>query len=123
MPSSPVESTVVEQEPETPPGNADEWSAEQWIDWLKTTDASTPSSDRPSPATKGGRVVHSPGGQVLASAMTGLARALYGPQEEKPAIVAESGEPDDDRPLEVHLDFEHPDRSYVIFRPNSDPTR
>lgn len=113
----------MEQEPEIPPQNADEWSDQQWINWLKATDAVKSTDDQPRPATTGGRVAHSTSGQLLGSAMAGLARALYGPQEEKPAIVVESGEPENDQAIELHLDFEHPDRSFIVLRSDSEPTQ
>lgn len=108
------------QEPETPPENADEWSDQQWIDWLNSTDGGTTSNEESAKTV--GRIAHSPSGRVLGNAMIGLARALYGPQDEKPAIVVESGEPDTDQPVEVHLDFDHPDQSFVVLRPDSEPT-
>ena len=112
----------MEHDPGTPPDNADDWSNEQWIEWLKATDAAEsaegePTSEpRPYPATR------TTGGQLLGNAMIGLAQALYGRTEEKPAIVVESDEPESDQEFELHLDYEHPDRSYVIHRPGERET-
>lgn len=111
-----VASRVVQDELGPPPADADEWSDQQWIDWLKATDAPEASLDRPAPATAAGRVTHSTGGRALGAAMIGLARAIYGQQAEPPAVVAEAGEPDDEGPFSVHLDFDQPDRSYVLAR-------
>jgi hypothetical protein len=108
---------VVEQEPETPPENADEWTDEQWIDWLKATDG----GGEPPEVTHPHRVSHSVGGQVVGNAMVGLANALYGSRDEKPAIVVEAGEPDAEDSLELHLDFDHPEQSFVIRRSDSEP--
>ena len=108
------------QEPETPPADADEWSDQQWIDWLKKTDADASTDVQETPTTTLGQIAHSTGGQLVGNAMMGLAQALYGQQPQKPAIVAETGEPGTDEPLEVHVDVDHPDQSYVIVRPHSE---
>jgi hypothetical protein len=110
----------VEQDPETPPANADEWSDQQWIDWLKATDPDDGSAVDRARATVRRQVTHSASGKLLGNAMIGLARALYGPQDDKPAIIVESGEPESDQQLELHLDFDHPDRSFVIIRPDAE---
>lgn len=104
----------------SPPADADEWSNEQWIEWLTATDADLAPADQPTPATRLGRATRSAGGQLLGGAMTGLAQALYGPRSEKPAIVVEAGEPHDDQPIELHLDEDHPEKSYVVLRPDPD---
>ena len=103
-----------------PPVNANEWSDEQWIDWLKATDATEGSPDETVPATKAGRITHSAGGQALGSAMIGLARVIYGSRREEPAIVVESGEPDDEGPFSLHLNFEQPDQSYIRLAKETD---
>jgi hypothetical protein len=102
-----------------PPADADDWSDEQWIDWLKATDAPEEPADQSTPVTTGSRVAQSAGGRILGDAMIGLARALYGPPKQKPAIVVESGEPGDDQ-LELYLDFDHPDQSYVVVEKDAD---
>lgn len=111
----------MEEQPVSPPENADEWSSEQWIEWLNATDADAGAEHEHAPITPGGRVAHSTGGQLLGSAMLGLARALYGPQAEKPAIVVESGEPDDGQPFDLHLDYEHPERSFATRKGERSP--
>lgn len=117
----------MEQKPELPPANADEWSDEQWIDWLKTTDTDASPTDEGSQVKSLERIARSTGGQVLGSAMVGLAQAIYGHPEERPAIVAEAGEPETDQALELHLDFDQPDRSFVVLKhdpewlPRSEP--
>jgi hypothetical protein len=110
----------MDQVPETPPANADDWSNQQWIEWLQVTDAELPPADEQPSATTLDRLTRSAGGRLLGNAMTGLAQALYGPQEEKPAIVIEAGEPEADHPLEVHLDFDHPERSFAVLRRDSE---
>ena len=49
--------------------------------------------------------------------MLGLAEAIYGPKDEDQVIIVEgAGEPEDDDPFNVQLDFEHPERSQIVFR-------
>jgi len=98
----------VEQHPATPPEDADDWSNEQWIEWLTATDTDSDTA-RPLP-TALDRIVHTTGGQLVGNAMLGLSRALYGKEPEKPAIVVEASEPDGERLIQVHLDFDHPDK-------------
>jgi hypothetical protein len=111
---------------EAPPADADDWTDEQWIEWLKATDADTAAAPNLPPATVAGRVVHSTGGQVLGQSMLGLAQAIYGRPEQKVVIVAAAnGEPDTDRPFDLHLDADHPDEAFVVLKPEpprpSDP--
>lgn len=99
-----------------PPTNPDDWSDQQWIDWLVATDAIPAPRDRSVPATRVGRVTHSTGAQALGAAMIGLARVIYGEQGEPPAVVAQAGEPDEDEPVSVHLDLDRPERSTARAR-------
>lgn len=98
-----------------PPPDAEQWTDEQWLDWLVATD---PDNAEPGPgAPRPGRIASSRGGQFLGNAMLGVANALYGRKDADVVIVHEaSGEPDDDEPIEVRLDPEHPERSEVIIR-------
>jgi hypothetical protein len=54
-------------------------------------------------------------GVVLGAAMRGLDEGMFG-KKEQTEIVSErgDGEPDPDRPLDVFLDFDHPERSVVV---------
>ena len=53
---------------------------------------------------------------MLGAAMTGLDVAMFGPKEERPGVVVDApGEPPGDRPFEVLLDPDHPERSLVVF--------
>ena len=110
------------QDRAAPPADPEEWSDEQWLEWLKATDAerradsdgSTPSG----PVTRMGRIARSPEGQVLGQAMLGLSYAIYGRRDDEVVVVAEgSGEPGDDGPVRVELDEGHPERSRAIVRP------
>lgn len=105
----------MEREFESPPADADEWSNEQWIKWLEATDEAAVGSVDAAPAAAPAPLARSTGGQVIGNAMIGLAQALYGRQKPRPVIVVERGEPEDDL-LELHLDFDHPEDSYVVLR-------
>jgi hypothetical protein len=104
-----------------PPENADDWSNEEWLEWLKATDSVEDASEvRDEPRSTAPPIVRSAGGQVLGQAMIGLANALYGPKDDNVAIVEEASEPEPDEPFTLHLDPDHPERSSVIFKPVSE---
>jgi hypothetical protein len=112
--------------PEGPPADPEDWTDEQWIEWLNKTDATADGADiadvtqegpATQPVTALGRVAYSSGGSVLGHAMLGVANVLYGHDGNKVVIVAEGiPEPDEDKAFDVHLDPEHPERSVVVFR-------
>jgi hypothetical protein len=54
-------------------------------------------------------------GVVLGAALRGLDEGMFG-KKEQTEIVSErgDGQPDRDSPLDVFLDFEHPERSVVV---------
>lgn len=117
--SSPTSVRAVESSDEAPsegpPANPEEWTDEQWIEWLKKTDATD--ADVARPVTALGRIAHSSGGSALGQAMLGMATAIYGREENEIVIVAEgTSQPDEDKPFAVRLDPEHPERSVVVFR-------
>jgi hypothetical protein len=57
-------------------------------------------------------------GTVVAAGLLGLRDALEGrPEREEPAIVTEApSRLHDDDPIDLRLDFEHPERSRVVIR-------
>jgi hypothetical protein len=57
-------------------------------------------------------------GVMLAAGMLGLREAMFGPQDDEPAIVEDwaGGEPHND-PYVLRLDPEHPEDSIVMIRP------
>lgn len=112
----------MEERPDPPPQVADEWSNDQWIEWLNRTDEENSGLEAAAVVTPLARAARSRGGQALGGAMLGLAQAIYGPEERRPPLVVESAEPDPDDPLELHLDFEHPERSFVVLKPSVEPT-
>jgi len=58
-------------------------------------------------------------GSILAAGLLGLGDALEGRRDrEDPAIMSEAPEREPGRPLEVTLDFEHPERSVAVVRPS-----
>ncbi|HEX3947836.1 MAG TPA: hypothetical protein VHW47_09020 [Acidimicrobiales bacterium] len=105
--------------PDGPPVDPEDWTDEQWLDWLKATDeadgAETP------PVTVVGRATRSSGGAVLGQAMLGLANAMYGKKEEIVVIAEGDSTPEDDGPFAVRLDPDHPERSTVVIRPAAKP--
>jgi hypothetical protein len=102
--------------PDGPPADPEEWTDEQWLAWLKATDAQAPGEDT-RPVTLTGRVAYSAGGHVLGQAMLGMANAIYGRRDDEIVIVAEGDSgPAEDGPFAVHLDPDHPERSSVVFR-------
>ena len=102
--------------PSEPPDDPEDWSDEQWLAWLRRTDAGE--SDVPSPPRTTAKWRDRPGATVLGAAMLGLRDAIYGRPRDEIVIVQDVGgdPPDDDRPV-VHLDPEHPELSTVVVRP------
>jgi len=97
-----------------PPEDPEQWTDQQWIDYLKATD----DEDEPElPVTPMGKVTRSSGGQVLGQAMLGMANAVFGRHDDEVVVVEEgpSG-PGDDEPFTVRLDPDHPERSTVVVR-------
>lgn len=117
-PAVPVPLTAMPTEPPVPaqpPEDAEAWTDEQWLAWLRDTDAELPGKpERPRVSAKWR---DRPGATILGAAMLGLRDAIYGRPDDEIVIVQEaSGDPpDDDLPV-VHLDPEHPERSEVVVR-------
>jgi hypothetical protein len=105
-----------DEDPEVgPPSDAEDWTDEQWLEWLVATDdAGTADGVEPQgPVTSVGRLKASSGGQILGNAMSGLAAALSGEKEDQVMVVEAPSDPEDEST--VHLDFEHPERSRVVL--------
>jgi hypothetical protein len=61
-------------------------------------------------------------GSVVAAGMLGLRDALEGrPEKEEVAVVVDAPTSKREDPIEVTLDFEHPERSRVVIRRPPDP--
>ena len=105
-----------------PPIDPDDWTNEEWIAWLNETDADAIADRNSAPATVTGRVVHSNAGQLLGQSMIGLARAIYGPRANStPIVIKANSEPEEDRAFKLHLDFDNPEDSTVVLRPDREP--
>ena len=101
-----------------PPEDPDEWTDDQWIEWLKATDEGVQSEVATDGATTMGKITKSTTGQMIGQAMLGLAQAMYGkPDDEVTIVVDGSSGPADDEPFAVRLDHDNPERSAIIFRP------
>jgi hypothetical protein len=105
-----------------PPDDPEAWTDDQWLAWLEATDdagtTAAGAGERPPPSWKQA----STGTQLLASAMLGMAEAIYGPNSNEVELVAETpGEPLDDDPIEVHFDPSDPAAGRVILRPTPPP--
>jgi hypothetical protein len=99
-----------------PPADPEDWTDDQWLDWLAEQDAAAGDAprrdDRPVPTPR------SLPAELLGGAMRGLAEALYGPRKREVEIVSEApGDPLDDDPLELHLDPDDPTESRAVLRP------
>ncbi len=104
-----------------PPEDPNAWTDAQWIDWLKATDAEAGPTGEFPVGTVASRIARSSAGQVLGQAMLGLAQAIYGPKDEELVVIVEgAGEPEEDEPFRVRLDFEHPEQSQIVFRSSRD---
>jgi len=100
-----------------PPADPNEWSDEQWIEWLVATDEAA-EIDSTSSVLK--RAASTKSGQVLGQAMLGMANAIYGTKESQVQIVVENKEKSLEKDsFVVNLDFENPESSTVSFKPES----
>lgn len=85
---------------EEPPDDADDWTEEQWREWLATAPPD-PDTGRAHPLT---RVTRTSGGTVLGAAMLGLDQALYGERPKAEIVVEASDDGLDTGDLELDLD-------------------
>src|SRR4051812_3521646 len=92
-----------------PPDDADEWSDEQWIEWLHATEGDVAVDDRAFAPR-----LSSSAGVVLGAAMMGLQKGMYG-DVEKPEIVIEVPAKGRDDGQEVDLDPDDPSASTVVI--------
>lgn len=73
--------------------------------------------DEPAPARPVDRFHRTAAGSVVAAGLLGLRDALEGrPEKDEPAIVVDAPAKLQDGPLDLQLDFEHPERSRVVIR-------
>jgi hypothetical protein len=103
-----------------PPSDPNEWTDEQWLEWLKATDDIPSDEPEELTSTVVKRMTQSTPGRALGQAMLGMAQAIYGRQDEDVVMVVEgNGETKDDEPFAVRLDPDHPELSSVVFKPSS----
>jgi hypothetical protein len=96
---------------EEPPEGADDWTEEQWREWLASAPPD-PESGRAHPLT---RATRSPSGSVLGAAMLGLEQAIYG-ERPKAEIVAEADANGSDE-ADIDLDESDPAASHITVTP------
>jgi hypothetical protein len=96
---------------DTPPLDPDDWTEEQWIEWLRENET-TPDDDRRVYAPK----LSSPASTVLGAAMMGLQKGMYG-DIEKPEVVIEIDADGQDDGVKVTLDPDDPSQSTIVVRP------
>jgi hypothetical protein len=97
-----------------PPDNPDDWSDEQWLEWLNQTDAGSGDS---APTEVPLRRERSVGSRMLYAGMFGLREAIYGPQEQVTIVEEAEGSSEEPESLEVNLVVDHPEDSTVVVRP------
>lgn len=85
---------------EEPPDDADDWTEEQWREWLAAAPAD-PDTGRAHPLTRAAR---RPSGTVLGAAMLGLEQAIYGERPKTEVVAEADASGDDDGELELDLD-------------------
>lgn len=95
-----------------PPQDAENWSDEEWIEWLESTD----DSGEREPSVSAPRKGRSVGTQMLASVMLGLHEMIYGKQDEQQVQVAPAPGPPDDEDIEINLDPDDPSNSEIRFK-------
>jgi hypothetical protein len=98
------------------PGHEDEFADDDALidDALAAGDPDATEASRPVD-----RFHRTTAGTVIAAGMLGLRDALEGrPEKDEPAIVVDApGKRHDSAdPIDVHLDFDHPERSRVVVR-------
>lgn len=100
-----------------PPVDPQDWTDEQWLEWLEATDGQAPvpgedsdgGGERPTVAE---RVRSSPAARGMGGAMVALHEIFYKPKDDEVVIVAQAGgDPPDPDALELDLDPEHPEAS------------
>ncbi len=65
----------------------DDWTDEQWLDWLTATDNAPVDESEGSDSLVVTRIAQSIPGQVIGQAMLGMAQAIFGRQDDEIVIV------------------------------------
>lgn len=95
-----------------PPEDAENWSDDEWIEWLERTDED--GAAQPYVPTKA--KPQSLPGQMLGAAMMGLHEVFYGKRQEKQVQIAPAPGPPEDEDVEIVLDPDEPSNSEVRFK-------
>ena len=107
----------MERPPGAPPDDPDEWTAEQWMTYLRDTEDESASDD-----SRYARRFKSRPATIVGNAMHAVHDLIYGPREE-PEFVIESDQDGDDDDADVHLDASDPSASTVRITKPSPPPR
>lgn len=97
---------------DVPPFDPDDWTDEQWMEWLRATE-STEVEDRRVYAPK----LSSAGATVLGAAMMGLQKGMYG-DVDKPEVTIEADADGQDDGIKVVLDPDDPSQSTIVVKPH-----
>jgi hypothetical protein len=102
------------------PSDPEDWTDEEWIEWLQETDEELDyhGEEDLAAAPLVRRLTRSASGSALGAAMIGLRNAMYGQKDDDPVIIAEAPGGPSDNPVSLHLDPDHPERSVAIIRPS-----
>ncbi len=96
-----------------PPFDPDDWSDEQWMEWLRATTTSRP-RERTGASMR--RDSSSAGATVLGAAMMGLQKGMYG-DIDKPEVTIEADADGQDDGIKVVLDPDDPSQSTIVVPP------
>ena len=96
----------------SPPEEAENWSDEQWIEWLDSTDG----DGGVQPYVPSTPKKRSLGATMIGAAMLGLHEIMYGKQDEQQVQIAPAPGPPDDQDIEITLDPDEPSNSEVRFK-------
>ena len=111
---------------EAPPNDPDDWSAEEWQEYLQSTaaDAEADAAEETAAEEGAGRfrkLKASAGGAVMGAALLGIEQALYGERPSAEVVAeAESDDPDRDLSLFDPDDPRSATLSLVIDPPSGD---
>lgn len=97
-----------------PPDDAENWSDEEWIAWLESTD---PHAGARQPEVSAPRKARSVGTQMLASVMLGFHELIYGKPDDQQVQIAPSPDPlPEDDEMSITLDPDDPSNSEIRFK-------
>ncbi len=110
-----VFSRLLKEEIVKPPSDPEEWSDEEWINYLNETDVEAKADVIEHPRIK--KIENSTFGKVMRSAMIGLSEAIFG-QQDRFVIISKVDADYDEDLAGFHL-TESPKDSYYLIKPKS----